>query len=112
MTPRKLRWYLVRWRYRRWCRTSGIPEPETLGVLVATGQADPELLGRQFGSWGPKVMAAGARPGQRARKSDLAADLMAFIRQYVVVTDAQLLVVALWVIHTYRRCEFVYSNPQ
>lgn len=55
--PRKLRWYLARWRYRRWCRKSGIPDPETLGVLVATGQADPELLGRQFRSWGPKVMA-------------------------------------------------------
>ena len=37
-------------------------------------------------------------------------DLIAFIRHYVVMTDAQLLAVSLWVIHTH--CvEFVDTTP-
>jgi hypothetical protein len=59
---RKLRWRLIRWRYRRWCRKQGIPDPETLAVLIAQGKADPELLRRQFGSRGDRVMAAGSQP--------------------------------------------------
>lgn len=41
------------------------------------------------------------KPSRVKRKSALVYELMAFIRGYVVMTRAQLLIVALWIIHTY-----------
>lgn len=38
---------------------------------------------------------------QIQRRSQLVGDVMAFIRRFVVMTDAQLVVVALWAIHTH-----------
>jgi hypothetical protein len=43
---------------------------------------------------------------QKPKSSALASDLVTFIRRYVVMTDQQLLVVALWVIHTHCVREF------
>lgn len=42
--------------------------------------------------------------------SPLVAEVAQFIRRYVVLTDAQLLVIALWVIHTYG-IEHVWQTP-
>ena len=41
------------------------------------------------------------RRRRRADETSLVADLAAFVRRYVVMTPAQLLVVALWVVHTH-----------
>ncbi len=41
------------------------------------------------------------KPSRVRRKSVLVFELMAFVRTYVVMTRAQLLIVALWIIHTF-----------
>lgn len=89
-------WYW-RWRAKRWQYGPG------------NGIAVPPFPARR---WGAASRGSGRAQGQRAsRANSLVADLTAFIRQYVVANEAQLLVVALWVIHTHCASRFVEQTP-
>src|SRR4051794_17242833 len=43
----------------------------------------------------------GKKVVRRTRDATLASDIVAFVRQYVVMSDDKLLILALWVIHTH-----------
>jgi len=88
-------------------RNAVIPRGEWRGFgipFVASKRASGPISGNSFSVRADtrnKRKDAPVKKQRRKRRNPLVSDLVTFIRSYVVMTEAQVLVVALWTIHTH-----------